>query len=72
MFGQLKRWLTRHANLAFPLYPELVLRVAMRACVESTDMGVNLFRHCGYGDTGINDAVFRFDVEELLEPRGGR
>ncbi|KAE9357657.1 hypothetical protein PR003_g1684 [Phytophthora rubi] len=31
LFGQLKRWLARHANLTFPLYPEKVLEVAVRA-----------------------------------------
>ncbi|KAE8978734.1 hypothetical protein PR002_g24628 [Phytophthora rubi] len=61
MFGQLKRWLARHANLAFPQFPELVLEVAMRACVKNEDVGVNLFRHCGYGDQGIEDSVFARD-----------
>ncbi|POM80556.1 TPR domain containing hypothetical protein [Phytophthora palmivora] len=39
MFGQLKRWLARHANLTFALYPEKVLVVAMRARVKSEDIG---------------------------------
>ncbi|KAE9334427.1 hypothetical protein PF008_g13976 [Phytophthora fragariae] len=63
MFGQLKRWLTRHANLAFPLYPELVLKVAMRSCIRTEEIGVNLFRHCGYGEAGLDTTVFERDLD---------
>jgi hypothetical protein len=69
MFGQLKRWLARYANLVFPLYPEKVLKMAMPACVKSDETGVNLFRHCGYGGGGLREDVFERDL--LLEPRGG-
>ncbi|POM72023.1 Transposase [Phytophthora palmivora] len=64
MFGQLKRWLARHANLTFPLYPENVLEVAIRACVKSEDIGVNLFRHCGYCPAGLAEEVFAADMEQ--------
>lgn len=48
LFGQLKRWLARHANLAFGLYPEKVLEIAMPACTrKDNEGGVGLFRHCG-------------------------
>lgn len=69
MFGQLKRWLGRHANLAFPLHPERVLAIAMRECVKSDETGVNLFRHCGYGVAGLNSAVFAVDIEEMTPDR---
>lgn len=71
-FGQLKRWLIRHTNVVFPLYPELVLRVAMCACIESSAVGVNLFRYCGYCETSVNDSVFRVDIDFLVDPWGGR
>jgi DDE superfamily endonuclease len=58
MFGRLKSWLTRHAHLAFPLYPELVLNVAMPRCLRFDHHGVNLFRHCGYGCNGLIEDVF--------------
>lgn len=58
MFGRLKQWLIRHANLAFPLYPELVLRIAMRECLACEEHGANLFRYCGYGTSGLNFAAF--------------
>ncbi|KAJ0390669.1 hypothetical protein P43SY_010618 [Pythium insidiosum] len=41
-FGRLKRWLTRHANLAFPASPELVLEVAMKECLRDEASGCNL------------------------------
>jgi transposase len=60
-FGQLKRYIQKYANLVFPLYPELVLRVAMPNCtrVNSTDRtGLGLFRHCGYDFHGIRNSHF--------------
>uniref|UniRef100_K3WIK2 Tc1-like transposase DDE domain-containing protein n=1 Tax=Globisporangium ultimum (strain ATCC 200006 / CBS 805.95 / DAOM BR144) TaxID=431595 RepID=K3WIK2_GLOUD len=58
VFVQLKRWLTRYANLAFPLYPEKVLEVAMRECLKAKGTGVNLFRRCGSGASGVEETVF--------------
>lgn len=58
-FGLLKRWLQRRANLVFPLYPDQVLDIAMRACTRLEDKGCfGTFRHCGYMATGIRDQVF--------------
>ncbi|KAE8977471.1 hypothetical protein PR003_g23423 [Phytophthora rubi] len=37
----------------------------MRACVKAEDSGVSLFRHCGYGQLGLNDAVFEEDREAV-------
>ncbi|KAF4137925.1 DDE superfamily endonuclease [Phytophthora infestans] len=66
VFGQLKCWLARHANLVFPLYPKAVLEVAMAmaACVKDENTNVNLFRHCGYGDAGLEDDMFAVDLEQ--------
>ena len=56
-FGQLKRWIQKHANLVFPLYPEMVLEVAMKACTKDIPHStLGLYRHCGY------------DPEELCKP----
>ena len=47
-FGQLKRWIQKHANLIFPLYPEDVLNVEIRACTRDVDdRTVGLYGHCG-------------------------
>lgn len=61
MFGRLKQWLIRHANLTFSLYPELVLNVAMKECLKGDDGGVNLFSHCGYGRGGLNECAFELE-----------
>lgn len=64
LFGQLKRWLARHANLAFGLYPERVLEVAMPRCTKDEDGGgTGLFRHCGYDEGGLNEAVFKRELD---------
>ena len=48
-FGQLKRWIQKHANLVFPLYPEMVLEVAMSACKKDVNDGtLGLYGHCCY------------------------
>ncbi|OWZ18126.1 Transposase [Phytophthora megakarya] len=66
LFGQLKRWQARHANLAFGLYPEKVLEVAMRACTrQEPSGGTTLFRHCGYGNGGLEESVFDRDLERF-------
>ena len=50
-FGQLKRWIQKNANLVFPLYPEMVLDVAMRACTKDIKQGtLELYSHCVYDD----------------------
>ena len=47
-FGQLKRWIQKHANLVFPLCPEMVLDVAMPACTKDMEQGaLELFGPCG-------------------------
>ncbi|DAZ93190.1 TPA: hypothetical protein N0F65_010766 [Lagenidium giganteum] len=58
IFGRLKQWIVRHANLAFREQPEQVLEVALCLCLKEDGGGVNLFRHCGYGESGLNESVF--------------
>lgn len=58
-FGQLKRWLQKHANLVFPLYPEQVLEVAMRMCLKNSDKGaLGLYASCGYEHGGLRSQFF--------------
>ena len=58
-FGRLKRWVQKHANLTFPLYPKEVLEVAMRECTRTTDSGATgEYRHCGYEAHGLEDNFF--------------
>ena len=45
-FGQLKKWIQKHANLAFRENPNAVLTVAMSKCVS--DNAINFFTNCGY------------------------
>jgi hypothetical protein len=61
-FGQLKKWIQRHANLVFPLDPKQVLEVAMRLCTAKTSPAAGFFRHCGYANDALRDQVF----EELM------
>ena len=59
-FGQLKRWIQKHANLVFPLYPEMVLDVAMPACTKDTEQGaLGLFGHCGYDAEELHENLFQ-------------
>jgi transposase len=54
-FSLLKRWLQRHANLAFRECPKEVLEVAMRQCTKAGEnVGLNLYSHCGYSVNEIN------------------
>ena len=46
-FGQLKKWIQTHANVAFPVDPETVLNVAFRRCCNQK-VAKNFFKHCGY------------------------
>ncbi|OWY94037.1 Transposase [Phytophthora megakarya] len=49
-FSLLKRWLTRHAPLAFRQDPSRTLSVALVQCTKKNDkVGINLYQHCGYG-----------------------
>ena len=58
-FGQLKRWIQKHANLIFPLHPEMVLEVAMPACTKDIDHGtLGLYGHCGYDNGGLRVNFF--------------
>ena len=53
-FGQLKRWIQKHANLVFPLHLEMVLEVAMPACTKDIDHGtLGLYGHCGCDNGGL-------------------
>lgn len=58
-FGLLKRWIQKHANLVFPLYPELVLDLAMRHCTRQQPTSCSaMFGHCGYTENGLRSEVF--------------
>ncbi|KAG7363506.1 transposase [Nitzschia inconspicua] len=58
-FGRLKRWIQSKANLMFPLYPELVLEVAMRQCTRTSENNaVGEYTHCGYKPYGLEESVF--------------
>ncbi|OWZ12039.1 Transposase [Phytophthora megakarya] len=53
-FSLLKRWVQKHANMAFRDNPLAVLRVAMDLCTKGhDDVGVNLYRHCGYSKEAL-------------------
>lgn len=64
-FGQLKRWIQRHANLVFPLYPERVLKVAMPSCTRQSAGTHGLYAHCGYEPGGLRTQLF----EQLQQSR---
>lgn len=54
-FGLLKRWLKKHAALAFRFDAVKTLGVAMVKCLEDTSgTGVRLYSHCGYEALGLN------------------
>jgi transposase len=58
-FSLLKRWLKRHAPLAFRFDANRTLAVAMTKCTEATKEGTeNLYRHCGYETQALNKAKF--------------
>ena len=66
-FGQLKRWIQKHANLIFPLFPEKVLDVAMPACTEDIVNGtLGLYGHCGYDSGGLRVHLFD-DLQKIRE-----
>lgn len=58
-FGLLKRWLTRHAHLAFRFDARRTLQAAMRKCIEEgKEESGNLYGHCGYDRVGLNREIF--------------
>lgn len=58
-FGSLKKWIQKHANLVFPLYPDAVLDVAMRSCVNGISAGaLGVYGHCGYEQDGLRRVAF--------------
>ena len=64
-FGQLKRWIQKHANLVFPLYPEMVLDIAMPACTKDIEKGtLGLYGHCGYDPSELRHNFFA-DLQNL-------
>ena len=44
-FVMLKRWIQKHVNLVFPLFPALTLEVTMHVCTKENTLG--LHGHCG-------------------------
>jgi hypothetical protein len=54
-FGLLKRWIQKHANLAFSHNPVEILKVAMIECTKDPS---NLYDHCGYSQLGLRRDVF--------------
>ena len=60
-FGSLKKWIQKHANLLFPLYPNQVLDVAMEQCLTpASDKSIvsSFYGHCGYKVGGLRDIPF--------------
>ena len=59
-FGLFKAWIQKHANMIFPLYPELVLDVAMPACTKETEPKdtLALYGHCGYDNGQLRHHLF--------------
>ena len=64
-FGQLKRWIQRHANLCFPMCPEKVLEVAMPLCTEQQSGAEGIYSHCGYAESALRNSIF----DSLLDIR---
>ena len=56
-FGLLKKWIQKECNLTFHLYPESIIEIALYYCVVDNSKGINIFHHCGYESTNINDKV---------------
>lgn len=66
-FGQLKRWIQKHANLDFPLYPELGLDVATPACTQETEHKDTVALCQLYGHFGYHSGQFRHNFFESLK-----
>jgi transposase len=56
-FALVKKWVQKHANLAFHHAPEEVLDTAFRSCASKDSVALNLFSSCGYGPK-LCDAKF--------------
>ncbi len=55
----LKRWLKRHAPLAFRFDAKRTLNVAMVKCTQGSEsVGANLYQHCGYMYSNLNKDIF--------------
>lgn len=54
-FSLVKRWIERHANLAYHRSPHLVLDLAFKLCASEKDLAVNLFSHCGYEGSDLSN-----------------
>ena len=48
----------KKANLVFPLYPEMVLDVAMKQCTESSVGMKGEYSYCGYDKSGLRETIF--------------
>jgi transposase len=57
-FGSLKRWIQKHANLIFPLYPDRILDHAMVSCTKKGSHMQDTFAHCGYKSTALDNSTF--------------
>ena len=57
-FGRLKKWIQKKANLVFPLYPEMVLDVAMKRCTETSEGTKGEYSYCGYDERGLKETIF--------------
>jgi len=58
-FSMLKRWIQRHANMAFREDPLAVLKISMHSCTrQKEEVGENLYSHCGYkpNELSINES----------------
>ena len=60
MFRVAKGMDTKKANLIFPLYPQMVLELAMPNCLKANDDHDQkaLSGHCGYDQEGLRTNVF--------------
>ncbi|RLN89944.1 hypothetical protein BBJ28_00018773 [Nothophytophthora sp. Chile5] len=58
-------WKTTRGNFTRIKFHQQVIEVAMPAYVNSDTTGVKLFRHCGYAAAGLNDDVFRMDLDVM-------
>lgn len=58
-FGLLKRWIQKHANLAFPHAPKQVLDIAFRKCLDKeTHTPLKMFIQCGYEVGQLKETMF--------------
>lgn len=63
-FSLLKRWIQKHANIAYNGSPELVLDLAFQCCVSDENTPVAMFAHCGYERGGLSAEKFPDFIEE--------